>query len=1117
MHDQIEPGLLLQALQNPYISIYNMDVTEYTYQALYLASWINYVPKEGEAADLLQLFLNHSVYQQYHPTLQNFLSQEAITQRFQRDQMDEVNKDASTDFQIRRHGEPRWMRLTLSVVDFHEDGSIHHVLVMLQDITDDKNDAALDQLTDVYNRDYGVKLTNHILTSSHGKGRFIILDIDFFKQVNDHLGHQKGDEVLVNCANVLKQSFHDHAIIFRLGGDEFVVFEQLVSGHVANLDEIRRAMEITYERANRHVRVSASFGVVDFSSRYHSFDELYAKADRALYISKEKGRNVVTYYSEEVELRDKYDRVVQRIEKALKNQHIEVYYQPIMRSITGQLCDVEALVRWRDPELGIIPPDRFINLLEEQRMIHLLDLHVIETVCHDLRTLIDQSHTVVPVSVNLSRNDFVACDIFEEIEKIMTKYDIPRDLLNIEITESVFVENAALIYQSMLRFQEVGYQVWMDDFGSGFSNLNMLREYPFDLIKLDMDFLRNFDRKSKIMLTSVVKMAKDMGIRVLTEGVETLEQYTFLRQIGCERAQGYYFSKPIPLQELLEKIEWNIWEPESAGWRVFYDKLGYIDFTTDQTLAIVELSENDCKYMFVNDPFIEVCRRTGMQNFNLIFDSENGKFSEINQILMQNYDRFEKENDEKDFEYYLLGQVIHVHCKYIFHYRDKILVQIGISNMTLQAVDEDKREIEDVCRKVFFSSFDATLIEDLQTNTVKSLRTGINRNPELEQMNGMTIEEFQNFFKEKLIYHEDRKAYEKWTSEASKDKYVFYSQKKFDGRFFRTKIRNGDYVWKIHQMLYDPIENAIIYTTNDAPYIQDSILNQMFLEKHHTLSDQMRDALMANILQSKSIRMFWKDENRRFLGANHSFLETYGFQDESEIIGKTDEEMGWHIDDIPFKEEEMRVIKEGYISANKPGKCIVKGVAHDILATKEPIYRDGKIVGLFGYFHIMDEVSPFEKTTNIEFFDEETQMLTAKGMMHIILDYVDAMKRRAEKFAVIHLTCSSFDYLNEVYGSEVTNELLHMYAEQINDVVGTKGNCARLYASHFMIVMKYEEKDEVLHVVNALETQLSSIHAINDFPVTQKPDIEVKYSEKEKSLKDLVDIPFGMDSLVEKA
>ncbi len=1109
-------NLYLQALQNPYISIYDVDVTDYTYDALYLAPFLNYVPKKGFVEELLKMFINHSIYSQYHGAIQEFLSQDTLSNRFHKDKVNESTNTASIDYQIRRKGEPRWIRLIVSVVSFHEDGNIHHVLVMLQDITEDKNDAAYDQLTTVYNRDHGVKLINHILSSHHGKGRFIIIDIDFFKQVNDRLGHQKGDEVLINCSKYLKQSFNEHAILLRLGGDEFVVFEQIEDDKmVENLENICHGMKITYEKNNRHVQVSGSFGVVDFTSKYHSFDELYAKADKALYLSKQKGRNIVTYYNEEVELQDKYDRVVLRLEKAIRNQHIEVYYQPIVRSINGNLSDVEALVRWHDPELGIIPPDRFINALEEQRMIHILDLHVIRTVCKDIRDIMDHKNIAVPVSVNLSRNDFIACDIFEEIEKIVKEYDIPRALLNIEITESVFMENASLIYRDMLRFQKVGYQVWMDDFGSGFSSLNMLKEYPFDLIKLDIEFLRNFDERSKTMITSIVTMAKRLGVRVLIEGVETKEQFEFVKSIGIERAQGYYFNQPLPLQKLNQWISDNNIKAESTGWKVFYDKLGYIDFTTDKTLALLEFDGAYCNYLFVNSHYLDVCRSTNIQNIETIFDKENAGISPINQLLIKYYDALEERKNFRDFEYYILGQVIRIHADILFKYHGKSLVQVEITNLTQsKPKPEDEREIESIFR-MMFSSFDATIVENLKTNTVKSLYTEINRNPELDQVDGMTIQEFEEFTRDHLIHYDDRKFYDEWISEENKQKNIYETTKKFDVKFFRTKVPNGDYVWKTHQITYAPIEDLVTYTTRQVPVLDDPILNQVFFERLNQSYDERRATFVNNIMNSQSIHMFWKDKDRKFVGANRSFLDTYGFKDESEIIGKTDEDMGWHIDDEPFRNEELAILKEGRISINKPGKCIIKGVSYNILATKEPIYQNGEIIGLFGYFNIVNDLTLFNTTTNIEVFDQEMHMLTAKGMLNIILDYLDSLKRQNEQFAVIHITCPHYEYLNDLYGSEVSNQLLKIYAEKINEIIGKRGNCARLYASHFMIVSKYEKQEDINHITAKLNTEISSIHSINGFPVTLQPTIVTKFSETTKDLKDLIDIPFAMDEVIE--
>lgn len=259
--------------------------------------------------------------------------------------------------------------------------------------------------------------------------------------------------------------------------------------------------------------------------------------------------------------RDIRDYVTEHLEEALENHWIQVYYQPVIRTLTGELCGLEALARWVDPQVGFLSPASFIPVLEQARLIHRLDAYVLEEVCRMLRERLDKNLCITPVSFNLSRYDFDSMDVFSVVENTRKKYSLPRDFLHVEITESTLAQNAQNISQALDQLREKGYEIWLDDFGSGYSSLNVLKDYQVDLIKLDMGFLRNFTAKSRSIIASVITMAKDLGVKTLVEGVETKEQADFLAAMGCGRMQGYFLANPSPWP-----VSWPIWMQRAAPW-----------------------------------------------------------------------------------------------------------------------------------------------------------------------------------------------------------------------------------------------------------------------------------------------------------------------------------------------------------------------------------------------------------------------------------------------------------------------------------------------------------------------------------------------------------------------
>jgi len=252
-----------------------------------------------------------------------------------------------------------------------------------------------------------------------------------------------------------------------------------------------------------------------------------------------------------------YQYVIKGIDEAIKEGYVKTYYQPVVRAEDGKLIGAEALARWIDPTYGFLAPNKFVGALEKAHLVYKLDLAMLKNACKHIKSSIDNKRKPIEVSINFSRNDFVMVDIVDEIDRVVNEYKIPKHLLHIEITESALNEDAERLQKDIERLHKLGYQVWLDDFGSGYSSFNVLKDFSFDMVKLDMEFLSSFNEnpKSKTIINSVVKMANAIGLETLCEGVETKEQSSFLASIGVDRLQGYLYGKPMPCGDLKAKID----------------------------------------------------------------------------------------------------------------------------------------------------------------------------------------------------------------------------------------------------------------------------------------------------------------------------------------------------------------------------------------------------------------------------------------------------------------------------------------------------------------------------------------------------------------------------------
>lgn len=298
--------------------------------------------------------------------------------------------------------------------------------------------------------------------------------------------------------------------------------------------------------------------------------------------------------------------VLRNFENAMEKGHIHVYYQPITRALTGKVCSVEALARWEDPEKGMIFPGNFIPVLEKMKLIHLLDRYVIESTARIYHRLKKAGYPIIPVSVNLSRVDFDTLKPFDFMEEIIYRYQVPRQFFHIEVTESAMTRDTGVLRNELFRFKKAGYQLWLDDFGSGYSTLNVLKEFPFDLLKIDMAFLRNFNEESRKIIRSIILMAKNLSIHTLAEGAETKEQVDFLRESGCEDIQGYFYGKPMSIEEFEEKLGEGSYVAEEPLENVVMNRIGLVNVLTDKPVGLFLNRKDRFVLLLKNDALKQV-------------------------------------------------------------------------------------------------------------------------------------------------------------------------------------------------------------------------------------------------------------------------------------------------------------------------------------------------------------------------------------------------------------------------------------------------------------------------------------------------------------------------------
>ncbi len=470
----------------------------------------------------------------------------------------------------RKNGEiyPEWLTIT-SVRG--ENGQVFNVGIF-SDITDRKQAeeeihrlAFYDALTGLPNRRLLLDRMNKALIASvrsQSYGAVLFLDMDRFKTLNDTLGHDYGDLLLIEVASRIQDCLREADTIARFGGDEFVILLEEVDAHAEEAcrkiaviaEKIRHALSSSYYLRSHVHHSSPSIGVSLFLGNQESVDDLLKYADVAMYQAKEAGRNAVRFFDPVMQ-----QAVAERVgleadlRHARLDEQLHLHYQ-IQVDSEGGATGAEALIRWVHPRLGMISPAQFIPIAEESLLMLLIGNWVLTTACRQLASWAQQEPTRhLTMAVNVSALQFKQPDFVDRVAAVLQNHAVDATRLKLELTESVILSNLGEVVKKMHALKALGVRLSMDDFGTGYSSLSYLKQLPLDQIKIDQSFVRGMalDVNDATMVQTIIDMAHNFNLDVIAEGVETADQFNLLKQFGCLAYQGYYFGRPVPVDNLL--------------------------------------------------------------------------------------------------------------------------------------------------------------------------------------------------------------------------------------------------------------------------------------------------------------------------------------------------------------------------------------------------------------------------------------------------------------------------------------------------------------------------------------------------------------------------------------
>ncbi len=489
--------------------------------------------------------------------------------------------------------------------------------------------------------------------------------------------------------------------------------------------------------------------------------------------------------------------VQEHLKEAIDNNWIIAYFQPVVRSLTGEVSCYEALARWNDPIYGFLTPDIFIPPLEENGDIYLLDMAILEIICKYYKEQQEKSLDFVPVSFNLSRVDLDVIDIHERINTICNKYNVPHDMIHIEITETSTLDKEDALEEHIQWFHRDGFEVWMDDFGNGFSTFNTLQTHSFDVIKLDMMFLQHFNRKAELILSSIIRMAKSLGIGTVCEGVEYQEHAEFLKEIGCERMQGWCYGRPQPsdvIKQLNNDAEHNY---ETSEEQRYWNKIASIDLLSGIPEMIVEYYDHKWISVAVNKHMFKVLSEIHPEEDMKVLTKSMSPSHPLYHVIDDLFLHTARTKESCTIDYIDNGFLVLMKASYISSLNNKTALKITLRNIYTE-LEYTRNSMLENGLVGLYSQFELVNIVNPDKDTAmqiysnasfkkvygqKSLRTGIKE------------------FAETEVFIDDRERYIKFMDFSTIESRYEELGTNFLTEAFRLKDKKGGYRWKTVTLL----------------------------------------------------------------------------------------------------------------------------------------------------------------------------------------------------------------------------------------------------------------------------------------------------------------------------
>lgn len=932
------------------------------------------------------------------------------------------------------------------------------------------------------------------------KACYIFLDLENFRFINMQGDISEGAHLLTEVSALIHQTFPD-ALITRGASIQFAVVTGVPDVRERLIHLHKKALSL---RSNNQLDLKAGIFIVSNPQISPITASDYAKAACA-HIKKDY-QAVYREYDEDLQKHLAIDHyVVTHLEEALKNHDIKVFFQPIIRTLTCKACAAEALARWDDPQYGHLLPSIFIKPLEATQLITKLDLYVAEEVCRLYEDLQLRPDVNLPISINFSRSDFQNCEIRRELDRLRAEYHVPDHALCVEVTECDFCDDVSVLKDQIKDLRDHGYEVWMDDFGSGFSSLSLLKDLDVDLVKFDLRFLVGSAHinRGNFIIGALIAMVKQLGMKTLVEGVETEAQLEYLQSVGCERMQGYLYSRPIPFAQLLDLAIWDM--DETASNCRYYNAVGCCNMV--QAMPEPVSHGKDERLVLPSLPACIVEYQAGKLSLletNAAFTAREGQLAFRDSAAFNEYmgqaGTFYRRNllqAIKQCQDTQMGITIEVlsHNEVCTLRIDPIAQNesngaeaflIILTGVRTSAFKDRKAAVQSIMNGIF-SLFDSFFALNLTTQTVHRIKVGMSVIDEIERL---PLPLFLREWARRHVFSEDWKRFLQFYDLATLVTRINESGCGYLSTFFRVtsseqENRNG---WQLHLVwlsgepsdvkVYCGTVNLRHFMGVQMPRPMEPILARNKLVPSPQL-DKM-DAILPEVLWEAMLHLpemnvYWKDVRGRFLGANDAFLHYFNLSSLDDILGQSEEELGWNVEfDPTYREEEMLLGQIPVISEEKV-HCMAKGMIRTVMMNKIPLIEGGRIVGSLSWFRDVTRFTQIQaELKKKSVIDALTGALNYQGFKETQSHFVDNYQKWDLDFILIYMDLDDFKHCNDAYGHGFGDMVLQEGVKRLQKIFNHYGVVARVGDDEFIALLPIVGSEDIRRIKQEIQQSLKA-------------------------------------------